>query len=42
MVKTGDPKSGKLTLETNDLDPGTYFIHIHYGKEVLSKQIIVK
>lgn len=29
-------------LNTNNLKPGTYFLHINNGKEVLTKQIFVK
>ncbi len=42
LVKTGNSESGKVTLDTHDLQPGTYFLHIYSGKEVFSQQIIVK
>jgi hypothetical protein len=42
LVKTGNSKLGKVTLETQDLQPGTYFLHIYFGKEVFTNQIIIK
>ncbi|GMQ23588.1 hypothetical protein Aoki45_02700 [Algoriphagus sp. oki45] len=42
LVKTGNSKFGKVTVETFGLNPGTYFLHIHFGKEVYTDQIIVK
>jgi len=42
LVRRAESRSGKVNLNTNNLQPGTYFLHIHNGKEVLSKQIIVK
>lgn len=42
LVRTAESRSGKVNLDTNNLQPGTYFLHIHNGKEVLTKQIIVK
>ncbi len=42
LVKTADSKNGKVNLETKDLQPGTYFLQIHFGKEVLRKQILIK
>jgi hypothetical protein len=42
LVKTGNSKLGKVTLETHDLHPGNYFLHIYFGKEVFTDQIIIK
>jgi hypothetical protein len=42
MVKTADTKDGKITLDTSDLDPGTYFLLIFYNKEILREQIIIE
>jgi hypothetical protein len=42
LVKAGNSKLGKVTLETHDLHSGTYFLHIYFGKEVFTKQIMVK
>ncbi|MFN3759527.1 MAG: T9SS type A sorting domain-containing protein [Algoriphagus aquaeductus] len=42
LVKAGNSKLGKVTLETHDLHSGTYFLHIYFGKEVITKQIMVK
>lgn len=42
IVKTSQSVLGKVELITESLQPGTYFLHIHFGKEVIIKQIIVK
>jgi hypothetical protein len=42
MIKTGNSKLGKVTIETNGLQPGSYFLYIYFGKEVSTQQIIVK
>lgn len=42
LVKAGNSKLGKVTLEMHDLHSGTYFLHIYFGKEVITKQIMVK
>jgi hypothetical protein len=42
MVKIDNSKLGKVTIETNGLQPGSYFLYIYFGKEVSTQQIIVK
>jgi hypothetical protein len=42
LVKAGNSKLGKVTLETHDLHSGTYFLHIYFENEVFTKQIMVK
>lgn len=42
LVKTGKSNLGKVTVEALSLKPGTYFLHIYFGKEVFTDQIIVK
>lgn len=42
VVKSGHSELGKIKLYTHGLQPGTYFLHIHFGKDVFVRQIIVK
>lgn len=42
LVRTAESKSGKVNLETNNMQPGTYFLQIRTGKEVFRKQILIK
>lgn len=42
MVKSAISKEGKVHLETNGLIPGTYFLHIYFGKEVRREQILIQ
>lgn len=42
LVNAADSQLGKVYLDARDLVPGTYFLHIYYGKEVLRKQIQLK
>ncbi|PSL04878.1 T9SS type A sorting domain-containing protein [Cecembia calidifontis] len=39
IVKEEISKSGKIRMETYNFKPGTYFLHIHFGNEILRKQI---
>lgn len=42
VVKMGHSELGKIKLDTHGLQPGTYFLHIHFGNDVFVRQIIVK
>lgn len=42
LVQSGESKSGKIKLNTNNLQPGTYFLQIRSGKEVFRKQVLIK
>ena len=42
LVRTAESKSGKVNLDTNNLQPGTYFLQIRSGKEVFRKQVLIK
>ncbi|MFC4872560.1 T9SS type A sorting domain-containing protein [Negadavirga shengliensis] len=42
LVRTAESKSGKVNLDTNNLQPGTYFLLIQSGKEVVRKQVVIK
>ncbi|WP_439490001.1 T9SS type A sorting domain-containing protein [Algoriphagus sp.] len=42
MVKSGESKEGKVLLDTRGLRPGSYFLHIYYGKEVIREQILIQ
>jgi hypothetical protein len=42
MVLCSESLENKVHLDTKNLEPGTYFLHIISGKEVLRKQILIK
>lgn len=42
LVRTAESMSGKVILDTNNLQPGTYFLQIRTGKEVFRKQVLIK
>jgi hypothetical protein len=42
MVLEGSSESRKVELDTRDLLPGTYFIHIQSGKDVIREKIFIE
>lgn len=43
VLKTGESKTGRLTLDTHDLAPGTYYLHLIDGQgALLRKAVLVK
>jgi hypothetical protein len=42
MVLCSESIENKIQLDTKNLQPGTYFLHIISGKDVLRKQILIK
>lgn len=42
LVRTGESKSGKVNLETSNMQPGTYFLQIRIGTEVFREQVLIK
>ncbi|WP_209332826.1 T9SS type A sorting domain-containing protein [Lunatimonas salinarum] len=42
LVQSGVSKSGKIKLNTNNFQPGIYFLRIHSGKEVYRKRVLIK
>jgi hypothetical protein len=42
LVRSSVSKEGKVRFETIGLAPGTYFVHIHLGKEVIREQILIQ
>lgn len=42
MVRTKESILSKIKLDTKGLQSGTYFLHIHFEKEVIISQIIIK
>lgn len=42
LVGTGESMENKVYLDTKRLQPGTYYLHIHSGKDVFRKQIIIE
>jgi hypothetical protein len=41
-VVTGESLENKVYLDTKGLQPGTYFLHIYSGDQVLREQIIIE
>lgn len=42
LVRTGKSVENKVYLDTKGLKPGTYFLHIYSGDQVLREQIIIE
>lgn len=42
LVGSGESKDNKVHLDTKGLQPGTYFLHIYSGKQVLREQILIQ
>lgn len=42
LVGTGESADNKVHLDTKGLKPGTYYLHIYSGKQVLRKQILIE
>lgn len=42
LVGTGESVNNKVHLDTKGLQPGTYFLHIYSGKQVLREQILIQ
>ena len=42
LVGTGESKDNKVHFDTKGLQPGTYYLHIYSGKQVLRKQILIQ
>ena len=42
LVATGESKDNKVHFDTKGLQPGTYYLHIYSGKQVLRKQILIQ
>lgn len=42
LVISGESKDNKIQLDTRDLQPGNYFLHIYAGDHVFREQIIIE
>lgn len=42
LVISGESKDNKVHLDTRDLKPGHYFLHIYAGDHVFREQIIIE
>jgi hypothetical protein len=42
LVGTGESKGNKVYLDTKGFQPGTYYLHIYSGKDVLRQQILIQ
>lgn len=42
LVGTGESVENKVYLDTKGLQPGTYYLHIYSGKEVIREQILIQ
>ncbi len=42
LVGTGKSVENKVHLDTKGLQPGTYYLHIYSGDQVLREQIIIE